>query len=81
VRSGGAFSDDEENKTCGSTGETLYLYDPSPNQDRRHSLNDFMTKINKDFDTRKAYEETVLRILNAHSTEKMTNPASSETFS
>ena len=30
---------------------------------------------------RKNYEETMLKILNAHSTEKLTNPVGSEEFS
>lgn len=73
------FSDNEETKTVESTKETQR--DDSPTHKKSHSSNDFVSKSNKDFDMRKMYEETMLKILNAHSTEKLTNPVASDTFS
>jgi hypothetical protein len=39
---------------------------------KKSSSKDFCIKINNDFDLHKAYEESVLKILNAYSREKLT---------
>lgn len=41
---------------------------------------DFASRMNKDFDTRKTYEDTILKVLNEYSLQKVYNPENHTSF-
>lgn len=71
-------SDMEEEKISPPHSECFI--DESPNVFAKSPEYDFVSKLMEDFDSYKTYEETVLSILNAHSRERITNPADSDSF-
>jgi hypothetical protein len=62
------FSDDD------SSGCTGVAYK------KKSQFSGFAKRMTDDFDLRKIYEDTLLKILNEHSREKLTNPEGAEEF-